>query len=653
MDDIAMTAVKTEEDLESNEEKAGVEPVEETDDALNAERSDSTVDVVLNLLETGLNTTYNATLGSVFNADMYPWVFVLIISGLIGVVEFMPAVVLAWMLPLKLSWLDYALKHFTVTSFVFINVGLSVALVSVSAALVVLVAPNAASSGIPALIAYLSNGVLMGDQQHLSMLTVAVKMVAVVLAIVGGLTIGREGPAIHIGAGIGYFAHEALEIAFNKITGKQREFDGSVKHNIVMLGSAAGFASAFRAPIGGMLYCTEEISTHWNIKDHMNVGCQLFIGVALAAFSTSTLMRMFQDSGTISFSSIVIFSEEESASNAGEVWKYNDIPGFMVVAIMCGVCGGILTRASCAMSKWRSEQKWLQFWYMHVLDAAIIATITALVLSLVPFVYKHCTPDLDERRRLAGGGSTRRYVQLTCEDGHYSEIASLSLSGEEGVIRHLMSRDNNRFHVPELVIFAIFYIPLVVLPMGLKVPCGSFVPNLLIGSLLGRIVGEVTAGITNGGVVAKLISSPGVYALVGASAMLGAWTRTMIAVVVTLIEISGDVGLAVPLIISVIVARQISMTIAHHSYTHEVYYSIVDKIPTEDGIHALHPSDWTEPTSPVPRKYRSNSATYQSASGKPSALYNPDSVNEKVTPKPLALYNPDCVSEKANPTGVL
>merc|ERR1719183_3082869 len=93
MDDIALTAVKTEEDLESNEEEQlGVETVEETEEKDIGEEEevnrDSRLSVVLSLLETGIHSTYNVTVGGIFNADMYPWLFVLLIAGLIGVVEF-------------------------------------------------------------------------------------------------------------------------------------------------------------------------------------------------------------------------------------------------------------------------------------------------------------------------------------------------------------------------------------------------------------------------------------------------------------------------------------------------------------------------------------------------------------------------------------
>jgi hypothetical protein len=159
-------------------------------------------------------------------------------------------------------------------------------------------------------------------------------------------------------------------------------------------------------------------------------------------------------------------------------------------------------------------------------------------------------------------------------------------AGEEGVIRHLLSRDDEEFGLLSLVIFFFGYMPLTLIVRSLPIPMGSFVPNLLLGALVGRIVGEVAQEIYPH----SLISEPGVFALVGAGAMLGAWTRTMIAIVVTLLEVSGDIGLVNPLICSVIIARYIATAIEGHSYTHALFYNLVDA-PGSD-THKLHPDDW-------------------------------------------------------------
>ena len=560
------------------------------------------------LTDTGTNRSlHKSYLFKLFSHNLlllsrYPWVDVVVIASVVGVIEYIPAAFLATALPYKLRVIDDIMLKHGLTAFIFSNMGIALACVLFSCALTIFVAPSAAGSGIPAIIAYLSNGV-MGDHKLFSPTTVAVKMLGVVFAITGGLVIGREGPAIHMGAGIADICHNALNWMHSKWSGKPVEFDGHTKHNVIMMGSAAGFASAFRAPLGGMMYCTEEIATHWDIKAHMNVGCQSFVTVAIAAFVTNSIIRATADSGTIEFSSIVIFSEDESALNSGAVWAYEDIPGFLATAIVCGLIGGVTTKMSRVVNAWRADQKWLEPWYMRLADAGCVALATAFVLGIMPSFYTDCQP-LSTERRLAGGNTNRRFVQYTCLDGEFSELASLTLSGEEGVIRHLMSRDQVEFGLAPLLIFVVFYVPLMSLVMGLKLPMGTFVPNLLLGSALGRICGEIAHGIADPSLNYELsvLSAPGVYALVGAAAMLGAWTRTMIAVVVTLVEISGDVGIVKPLIIAVVIARQISNSLDHHSYTHELFYSIVDKVSAKEGIKFLHPSDWKDPMSRLRRR---------------------------------------------------
>ena len=527
-----------------------------------------------------------------------------VIATVIGVVEYIPAAFLATALPYKLRVIDDILLKHGLTAFIFSNMGIALGCVLLSCALTIFVAPSAAGSGIPPIIAYLSNGV-MGDHKLFSPTTVLIKMLGVVLAITGGLVIGREGPAIHMGAGIADACHNCINWVQAKWSGKPVEFDGHTKHNVIMMGSAAGFASAFRAPLGGMMYCTEEIATHWDIKEHMNVGCQSFVTVSIAAFVTNTIIRATADAGTIEFSSIVIFSEDESALNSGAVWAYEDIPGFMACAIVCGLVGGITTKMCRTVNNWRARQEWLAPWYMRLADAGVVALITAFVLGIMPSFYTDCQPlSGGDGRRLAGGGTNRRYVQYTCDEGYFSELASLTLSGEEGVIRHLMSRDQVEFGLGPLLIFVVFYVPLMCICMGLKLPMGTFVPNLLLGSAFGRIVGEVAHGIVDPTLNYDLsvLSAPGIYALVGAAAMLGAWTRTMIAVVVTLVEISGDVGIVKPLIVAVVIARQISNSLDHHSYTHELFYALVDKVSAQDGVKFLHPSDWKDPMSRLRRR---------------------------------------------------
>ena len=89
--------------------------------------------------------------------------------------------------------------------------------------------------------------------------------------------------------------------------------------------------------------------------------------------------------------------------------------------------------------------------------------------------------------------------------------------------------------------------------VGSVLPHGLFAPSLLLGAALGRFVGLVTH-------THLLIqcSTAGVYASIGAAAMLGGFMRLTIATTVTLVELTGDLSLVLPGMLSISIARAVS-----------------------------------------------------------------------------------------------
>ena len=69
--------------------------------------------------------------------------------------------------------------------------------------------------------------------------------------------------------------------------------------------------------------------------------------------------------------------------------------------------------------------------------------------------------------------------------------------------------------------------------------------RLLAGGCIGRVVGELVDLIP---AFDGHMSDPGVYAAIGAAAALGGFTRSTIAVVATITEVTGDVSIIAPVI---------------------------------------------------------------------------------------------------------
>ena len=112
----------------------------------------------------------------------------------------------------------------------------------------------ARGSGIPELKGYLN-----GNRQQglFHWRTFAWRSVGICLVITATMPFGREGPSVHIGACV---ASMALNLPWRARLGWQPSPEE--RRQILQLGSAAGVAAAFNAPIGGLLYVMEEVASN-------------------------------------------------------------------------------------------------------------------------------------------------------------------------------------------------------------------------------------------------------------------------------------------------------------------------------------------------------------------------------------------------------
>ncbi|MCP5312393.1 MAG: chloride channel protein [Chromatiaceae bacterium] len=92
------------------------------------------------------------------------------------------------------------------------------------------------------------------------------------LAIIGGHSVGREGPHIFLGASSGSLLGQSLELPNNVIRA------------LVGCGTAAGIAASFNTPLAGVIFALEVVMMEYTVAS--------FIPVILAAVSATTLSNM-------------------------------------------------------------------------------------------------------------------------------------------------------------------------------------------------------------------------------------------------------------------------------------------------------------------------------------------------------------------------
>ena len=59
------------------------------------------------------------------------------------------------------------------------------------------------------------------------------------------------------------------------------------RRNFISAGAAAGVASAFGAPVGGLLFSMEEVSSFWNMK----LSWQTFFACMVSTFTTVSIIN--------------------------------------------------------------------------------------------------------------------------------------------------------------------------------------------------------------------------------------------------------------------------------------------------------------------------------------------------------------------------
>ncbi len=102
-------------------------------------------------------------------------------------------------------------------------------------------APEAAGSGIPEVEEMLAGDARLPRWHRL----LPVKFIAGGLALSGGLSLGREGPTVHLGAAIA--------------TGLQGGLGRTARASLLAAGAGAGLTAAFSAPISGFVFVLEEL----------------------------------------------------------------------------------------------------------------------------------------------------------------------------------------------------------------------------------------------------------------------------------------------------------------------------------------------------------------------------------------------------------
>ncbi|AFZ03330.1 chloride channel protein [Calothrix sp. PCC 6303] len=212
-------------------------------------------------------------------------------------------------------------------------------------------APEASGSGIPHVKATLAN-----IPMKLSWRVAGIKLISAMIVIGAGMTLGRQGPTVQVGAGLA--------------AGMSRLVPTSPDHRrqMVAAGAGAGLAAAFNAPLAGVLFIVEEL-----LQDLSG----MTLGTAIiASFIGGVVSRM------LGGGNLLLNPQLTQYANS----TITDIPVYLILGVLAGLLAALFNRGLLASIK--------LYRLLHLslsLRVALAGLVSGIIVAILPDSFRDNT----------------------------------------------------------------------------------------------------------------------------------------------------------------------------------------------------------------------------------------------------------------------
>ncbi|XP_044138421.1 chloride channel protein ClC-Ka [Bufo gargarizans] len=430
-----------------------------------------------------------------------------------------------------------------------------IALIAFSTGFAQSITPHSGGSGIPELKTILTGVIL---EEYLTIKNFGAKVVGLTCTLSAGSTmfLGKVGPFVHLSSMIAAYLGRMRTSVTGLYENKHKE------HEMLVAAAAVGVSTVFGAPISGVLFSVEVMSSHFAVRNYWR------------GFFAATC-------GAFMFRLLAVFNSEQETISA--IFKTNfkitfpfDLPETFFYMILGVICGTI----SCA---YLFCQRWLLGYVKRnpfttkllANDKPVYSALLALLIATITFpefLGQYLASRLTMKELLVSLFDNRTWWTLA---QNMTELRPTEVDPKN----LWMEWTNPQISIfGTLAFFIIMKFWMFTLATTLPLPAGYFMPVFIYGAAIGRLVGETVAyifpdGITSDGVVNPII--PGGYALAGAAAYSGAVTHTLSTALLAF-EATGQIAHILPVILSVLIANAIAQKFQPSFYDGTI---IVKKLP--------------------------------------------------------------------------
>lgn len=430
-----------------------------------------------------------------------------------------------------------------------------VALLSFSSGFSQSITPSSGGSGIPEVKTILT-GVVLED--YLDIKNFGAKVVGLSCTLATGSTIflGKLGPFVHLSVMIAAYLGRVRTKTVGEPESKTKEME------LLAAGAAVGVATVFAAPISGVLFSIEVMSSHFSVWDYWR------------GFFAATC-------GAFMFHLLAVFNNEQETITS--IYKTSfpvdipfDLPEIFFFVALGAICGIL----SCGYNY--SQRTFLFFLKANGFTSKLLATSKPLYSALAAVVLASITYPPGVGHFMASRLSMSEHLETLFDNNSWALMTKNSSppwAAEPDPQKLWLEWCHPQLTVfGTLVFFLVMKFWMLILATTIPIPAGYFLPIFVYGAVIGRLFGEVLSvafpeGIVAGGRVNPIM--PGAYALAGAAAFSGAVTHTLSTALLAF-EVTGQLVHALPVLMAVLAANAISQSFQPSFYDGTI---IVKKLP--------------------------------------------------------------------------
>lgn len=301
-------------------------------------------------------------------------------------------------------------------------------------------------------------------------------LAALVTLSTGGST-GREGPAVHIGAVIASWISDRLNAS--PITAR----------DILGCAAAAAVSASFNAPIAGALFALEVVLRHYALHSFGPIVVSSVAAAIVSRIHLGDITQFTLPQHTLAF--------------------YWEMPAFMILGIVCGLVGVVMTRALFFAERVGDRvQEALR------LPDTLRPAAAGACLGLLAIVFPH----------IIGVGYETTFQALT-----------------------------SKYVFMTAVLFAVIKVIAVAITFAGRMGGGVFSPAVMVGALTGAAFGNLATAIF------PMVSGvESLYALAGMGAVAAAVLGAPISSTLIVFELTGDYQAAIAVMVAVSLASVVS-----------------------------------------------------------------------------------------------